>query len=72
LRDFEAALPATWAPRIAAIGPSEGERLCRMNIAMANDWMEELVPAAAADMITRLAAELEQHRGPDGVVRLPD
>jgi hypothetical protein len=71
-RDVEAAQPITWGPDIAATGPAEGERLCRMVIAMARGWMEEHVPAAAADMTARLEAELEQHRGPNGTVRLPD
>jgi hypothetical protein len=71
-RDVEKSLPVTWAPRIAATGSAEGERLCRMVIAMAKGWMEENVPAAAAHMTARLAAELEHHRGPDGTVRVPD
>jgi hypothetical protein len=71
-RDLDKALPVTWAPRIAATGSAEGERLCRMIIWMAKGWMEEHVPAAATDVTARLKAELEQHRGPDGVVRLPD
>jgi hypothetical protein len=71
-RDVEKALPVTWAPRIAATGPAEGERLCQRVIAMAKDWMEEHVPAAAADMTARLEAQLEQHRGADGTVHLPD
>jgi hypothetical protein len=71
-RDVEAAQPITWGPDIAATGPVDGERLCRMVISMAKGWMEEHVPAAAAYMTARLEAELEQHRGPDGTVRLPD
>jgi len=71
-RDVEKSLPVTWAPRVAATGPADGERLCRMVVATAKSWMEENVPAAAAHMTARLAAELEQHRGPDGTVRLPD
>jgi hypothetical protein len=71
-RDVEAAQPVTWGPRIAATGPAEGERLCRMVIATAKSWMEENVPAAAAHMTARLEAELEQHRRPDGTIRLPD
>jgi hypothetical protein len=71
-RDVEKAQPITWGPDIAATGPAEGERLCLMVISMARGWMEEHVPAAAADMTARLEAELEQHRGPDGTVRLPD
>jgi hypothetical protein len=71
-RDLEKSLPVTWAPRIAATGPAEGERLCRLVIGTAKSWMEEHVPAAAADMAARLEAELERHRGPDGTVRLPD
>jgi hypothetical protein len=71
-RDVEMSLPVPWAPRIAATGSAEEERLCRTVIAMARGWMEEHVPAAAADMTARLEAELEQHRGPDGTVRLPD
>jgi hypothetical protein len=39
---------------------------------MARGWMKEYVPAAAADMIARLRAELERHRRPDGTIRLPD
>jgi hypothetical protein len=71
-RDVEAAQPITWGPDIAATGPADGERLCRAVISMAKGWMEEHVPAAAADMNARLEAELEQHRGPDGTIRLPD
>jgi hypothetical protein len=71
-RDVEAAQPVTWGPRIAATGPAEGERLCRVVISAAKGWMEEHVPAAAADMTARLEAELEQQRGADGTVRLPD
>jgi hypothetical protein len=71
-RDVEAAQPTTWRPDIAATGPAEGERLCRMVIAMARGWMLENVPAQAAAETARLEAELEQHRGPDGTVRLPD
>ena len=58
-RDVEKSLPVSWAPRIAAIGPAEEERLCRMVIATAKSWMQENVPAAAAHMTARLAAELE-------------
>src|SRR5262245_47765721 len=71
-RDVEKGQPVTWGPRIAATGPAEGERLCRMVIAMAKGWMEEHVPAQAAAETARLEAELEQHRGADGTVRLPD
>jgi hypothetical protein len=71
-RDLEQSLPVTWAPRVAATDPAYGERLCRTVIAMANRWMEEHVPAAAADVTACLEAELERHRGPDGTVRLPD
>jgi hypothetical protein len=71
-RDVEKSLPVTWAPRIAATGSAEGERLCRSVIAMAKGWMEEYVPAQAAAETARLEAELEQHRGADGTVHLPD
>jgi hypothetical protein len=71
-RDVEKVLPVTWAPRIAETGPADGERLCRRVISMAKGWMEEYVPAAAADMTARLEAELEQQRGADGTVHLPD
>jgi hypothetical protein len=71
-RDVEEALPVTWAPHITATGPADGERLCRRVIAMAKGWMLENVPAQAAAETARLEAELEQHRGPDGTVRLPD
>jgi hypothetical protein len=71
-RDVEMALPVTSAPRIAATGPAEGERLCRSVIAMAKGWMEEYVPAQAAAETARLEAELEQQRDTDGTVRLPD
>ena len=71
-RDVEKEQPVTWGAPIEATGPGEGERLCRYVIAMANGWMEEYVPAAAAGMTARLEAELEQHRGADGTVRLPD
>jgi|GEM_PF-3368918 len=71
-RDVEKSLPVTWAPRIAATGPAEEERLCRVVISMARGWMLENVPAQAAAATARLEAELEQHRDPDGVVRLPE
>jgi hypothetical protein len=71
-RDVEAAQPVTWVPQIAATGPADGESLCRKVIAMAKGWMLENVPAQAVAETARLEAELEQQRGPDGVVRLPD
>jgi len=71
-RDVEAAYPVPWAPHIAATDPAEGERLCRMVISMARGWMLENVAAQAAAETARLEAELEQHRDPDGTVRLPD
>ncbi|HKB39038.1 MAG TPA: hypothetical protein VKD72_21540 [Gemmataceae bacterium] len=43
-----------------------------MVISMARGWMLENVPAQAAAETARLEAELEQHRGPDGTIRLPD
>jgi hypothetical protein len=71
-RDVEKAHPVTWRPDIAATGPADGERLCRRVISMAKGWMLENVPAQAAAETARLEAELEQHRGADGTVRLPD
>jgi hypothetical protein len=71
-RDVEKAHPVTWEPRIAATGPAEGERLCRVIISMARGWMLENVPAQADAETARLEAELEQRRGADGTVCLPD
>jgi hypothetical protein len=71
-RDMEQTQPITWGPPIAATDSVDGERLYRKVIARAKYWMEVHVPAAAADVTARLEAELEQHRGPDGAVRLPD
>jgi hypothetical protein len=41
-------------------------------MARAHGWVAENLPEAAALVAARLKAELEQLRGPDGVVRLPD
>ena len=71
-RDLEEALPVTWAPRGAAPGPAEAERLCRVVMERANRWMERTLPGRAADVAARLEAELERQRQPDGTLRLPD
>jgi hypothetical protein len=71
-RDLVKEQPVTWWPRNTATGPEEAERLCRVVMDMANDWLEVNLPALAADATARLKAELEEHRGQDGTVRLPD
>jgi hypothetical protein len=71
-RDLEKEHPVPWWPRNTGTGLAEGESLCRTVIAMAKGWMEENVPAAAADMTARLEAELERHRELDGTIRLPE
>jgi hypothetical protein len=71
-RDVEKAHPITWAPGNTATGPAEGERLCRVVMAMADGWLVKYSPPMAADVVARLEAELQRHRGPDGIVRLPD
>jgi hypothetical protein len=71
-RDAEKTQPITRGPGIAATGPADGEGLCRKVIVLAKGWMLENVPAQAGAEIARLEAELEQHRGADGTVRLPE
>jgi hypothetical protein len=71
-RDADKALPVTWGPGIAATGPADGERLCRVVMKWANYWLQANLPEQAASVAARLEAELEQNRGPDGAVRLPD
>jgi hypothetical protein len=72
-RDVEESLPVTWGPpRRASSGPAEAERLCRDVMAWAHGWVEENLPAQAAEVAACLEAELQQHRSPDGAVYLPD
>jgi hypothetical protein len=71
-RDVEQALPITWAPPIEATGPAESERLCRCVMAWAHRRVPKYPPAEAASVAARLEAELEQHRGADGTIRLPE
>ncbi len=72
-RDAEREAPLTWGPPPqTGDGPGEGERLCRDVMDWADSWVAENVPAAADSLTARLKEELEQHRGTDGVVRLPD
>lgn len=71
-RDVEEDHPVSWWPQNAATGSAEGERLCRMVIGRATGWVESHLPSQAAAVAARLVAELEEHRSPDGTVRLPD
>jgi hypothetical protein len=59
-------------PRSAANDAAEGERVCRVVIKMATNMLQEDPLSPAAELTARLTAELERHRGSDGVVRLPD
>src|SRR5262245_16407029 len=70
-RDVERELPVTWELRPSG-GPGESQRLCREVIDWAQNRVAEVLPTEAAAVAARLEAELEQLRGPDGVVRLPD
>jgi hypothetical protein len=72
MRAVEREVPVTWRPPRAKGGPEEDERLCRDVMAWARSWVAENLPAAAGPVARRLEAELEQLRGPDGLVRLPD
>jgi len=58
------------APAPAA-GAGKDERVCRNVMVRAIGWVAEKLPEATAQVAERLEAELEQLRGPDGVVRLP-
>ncbi|MCI0642311.1 MAG: hypothetical protein L0Y72_26745 [Gemmataceae bacterium] len=72
-RDAERTMPITWGPpRPDSGGPAEGERFCRDVVLSAHYWLEENLPAQAAHVTARLEAELQQLRGPDGIVHLPD
>jgi len=50
----------------------EDERICRNIMGRAYCWVAENLPEATALVTARLEAELQQLRGPDGIVRLPD
>jgi len=63
-------MPTTSLP--PAAGPPDDERHCLAVMFRANKWVEAHLPAEAARVAARLDAELEQLRGPDGVIRLPD
>jgi hypothetical protein len=58
--------------RLAAPGPEQGERLCREVMAWVDVRLRDRAPQQAAAVALRLEAELQQHRAPDGTVRLPD
>ena len=64
--------PMTWAPPRIAAGTGEGERLCRDIKDRAHNWVAENLPEATGLVDARLEAELQQLRGPDGAVHLPD
>jgi hypothetical protein len=70
VRAVERLLPLPWDPPRCDL--ADGERLCRTVMAIAEGYLNEYLPEQAGDVAARLQAELEQHRGPDGVVRLPD
>jgi hypothetical protein len=70
-RAIDVELPLTWKPPRLAAGAGEDERVCRNVMARAVDWVAKNLPEATAQVAERLEAELEQLRGPDGVVRLP-
>jgi hypothetical protein len=72
VRAVERELPVTWGPPRTEGGPGDDERLCRYVMAWAHIWVAENLPAAADPVARRLEAELQQLRGPDGVVRLPE
>jgi hypothetical protein len=72
LRNIEEEMPKTWGPLVTAGVPGDGEYLCRRVIAAANNWVARNLPEAAEMVNTRLEAELQQLRGPDGAIRLPD
>jgi hypothetical protein len=71
-RTIETEWPPPWGPPRTTGGPEEGERLCRDVMTRAGDWVAAHLPAAGAQVTARLEAELEQLRGPDGTVHLPD
>jgi hypothetical protein len=71
-RVIEWEFPVTWCPPRTADGQGEDEHLCRDIMARAHGWVAENLPEAAALVAARLKAELQQLRGPDGVVRLPE
>ncbi|HKB02943.1 MAG TPA: hypothetical protein VKD90_12030 [Gemmataceae bacterium] len=71
-RDVEEEHPITGKPHCAASAPADGERWCRRVMEQAIGWVAANLPAQAADVAARLEAELEQHREPDGTIRLPD
>ena len=70
-RAIDMELPLTWGPPRPAAGAGEDERVCRNVMVRAIGWVAEKLPEATAQVAERLEAELEQLRGPDGVVRLP-
>ena len=70
-RNAEEELPITGAPPRITDGPDEDERLCRQIMDRARGWVAEYLPEATALVVARLEAELQQLRGPDGVVRVP-
>jgi hypothetical protein len=71
-RNAEEETPMTWVPpRIAGV-TDEAERLCRNVMDRAHYWVAENLPEATAHVDARLEAELQQLRGPDGFIRLPD
>jgi hypothetical protein len=71
-RDAEAAVPVGWGPPCTDSGPTKGKRLCWDVITWARGWLAENQPAQATEVITRLEAELQQHRAEYGVVELPE
>jgi hypothetical protein len=71
-RAIERELPVTWYPPRDVGGAGEDERLCREVMHRVESWFIAHKPAEAAQVTARLEAELQQFRGPDGVVRLPD
>jgi len=71
-RNVEEESPMTWGPLRIAGWTGEDERLCRDVTERAHNWLAENLPEVVAQIDARLKAELQQLRGPDGVVRLPD
>jgi hypothetical protein len=51
---------------------TEATKKAHGQMSVAKGWMLENVPAQAVAEAARLEAELEQHRGADSTVRLPD
>jgi hypothetical protein len=70
-RAIDVELPLTRGPPRPAAGAGEDERVCRNVMARAVDWVAKNLPEATAQVAERLETELEQLRGPDGIVRLP-